>query len=147
MVPLVSNHFQPAIHLPLFPTKVSRNFEQTTRKWNIRWRKRKNRKLRGHSSKKLPRFALLWKIEATKCCTSHPEVIAPNQNKTTFCTQKLFHSLIILISPNLSLSLSPLSLCFFGAFKFRFQFQLSLNLLVSFDLLIQPFNLSNYFVL
>ncbi|KAK9202827.1 hypothetical protein WN943_013079 [Citrus x changshan-huyou] len=106
MVPLVSNHFQPAIHLPLFPTKVSRNFEQTTRKWNIRWRKRKNRKLRGHSSKKLPRFALLWKIEATKCCTSHPEVIAPNQNKTTFCTQKLFHSLIILISPNLSLSLS-----------------------------------------
>lgn len=146
MGPLVSNHFQPAIHLPLFPTKVSRNFEQTTRKWNIRWWKRKKQKLRGHSSKKLPRFALLWKIEAKKCCTSHPEVIAPNQNKTTFCTQKLFHSLIFSHFAK-SLSLPPLSLCFFGAFKFRFQFQLSLRLLVSVDLLIQPFNLSNYFVL
>lgn len=125
MVPLVSNHFQPAIHLPLFPTKVSRNFEQTTRKWNIRWRKRKNRKLRGHSSKKLPRFALLWKIEAKKCCTSHPEVIAPNQNKTTFCTQKLFHSLIF---SHFAKSLSPPT---FALFLWSFQISVSVSALTS----------------
>lgn len=147
MVPLVSNHFQPAIHLPLFPTKVSRNFEQTTRKWNIRWRKRKKQKTQRAFFKEAAKIRTPLENWSYKCCTSHPEVIAPNQNKTTFCTQKLFHSLIILISPNLSLSLPPLSLCFFGAFKFRFQFQLSLHLLVSFDLLIQPFNLSNYCVL